>query len=73
MSVARTEFLARHLALNNEVWGIARFGEAGDRSIENYKPATGGDPGRDLSPRDELEAAGITTRAVDLGVADFSE
>jgi UDP-glucuronate 4-epimerase len=65
--------LARHLALNNEVWGIARFGQAGDRAVENYKPATGGDPGRDLSPRDELEAAGITTRAIDLGVGNFSE
>lgn len=65
--------IARHLAKNNEVWGIARFGQAGDRSIENYKPATGGDPGRDLSPREELEAVGITTRSVDLGVADFSD
>jgi UDP-glucuronate 4-epimerase len=64
--------MARHLARNNEVWGIARFQQAGDRAVENYKPATGGDPGRDLTARESLEEAGITTRSVDLGSGDFS-
>ena len=53
--------LARFLAKNNEVWGIARFTDSG-REIEQYNPATGGSPtDRDLSPRESLEAAGITT------------
>jgi UDP-glucuronate 4-epimerase len=64
--------IARHLARNNEVWGIARFGHTGDRNVENFTPATGGDPLRDLSSREALEAAGITTRSVDLGAGDFS-
>src|SRR5450631_3562821 len=64
--------LARFLAQSNEVWGIARFTDGG-REIEQYNPATGGSPiDRDLSPRESLEAAGITTRAIDLGADDFS-
>ncbi len=64
--------IARHLARNNDVWGIARFRQPDGRQIENYSPATGGDPLRDLSSRDSLEAAGITTRAIDLGSGNFS-
>jgi nucleoside-diphosphate-sugar epimerase len=44
--------VARHLAKENEVWGVARFADATDRA--------------------DLEAAGITTRPVDLGSGDFS-
>src|SRR6202008_3968575 len=43
---------ARHLAGENEVWGVARLA--------------------DPAARAELEAAGITTRPVDLGGGDFS-
>ncbi len=45
--------LARSLAADNEVWGIARF--------------------QDEAARSSLEAAGITTRAVDLGAGDLDE
>ncbi len=45
--------LAEALARDNEVWGIARFGN----------PAT----------RDEVEAAGITTRTGDLGSGDLGD
>jgi nucleoside-diphosphate-sugar epimerase len=65
--------LARELAKNNEVWGLARFSDDAARAIENYRPATGGTPYRGLSDRESLEAAGVTTRAVDLGSGDFSD
>lgn len=45
--------LARFLAQNNEVWGIARF--------------------QDPGARQEYEALGIKTRAIDIGSGDFSE
>jgi nucleoside-diphosphate-sugar epimerase len=45
--------IARTLAADNEVWGIARFSD----------PAT----------RAEVEALGVTTRAVDLGDPDFGD
>jgi nucleoside-diphosphate-sugar epimerase len=47
------EPLARSLVGDNEVWGIARFGD----------PAS----------RDEIEAAGVVTRAVDLLTCDFGD
>jgi nucleoside-diphosphate-sugar epimerase len=46
--------IARHLAPDNEVWGISRFASPG--------PA-----------RAELDAAGITTRAIDLGSGEFDD
>jgi nucleoside-diphosphate-sugar epimerase len=45
--------LAKTLAADNEVWGIARFG--------------------DPAARAEVEALGVTTRAVDLGDGDFGD
>jgi nucleoside-diphosphate-sugar epimerase len=45
--------LTEYLAKDNEVWGIARFGDAGARA--------------------EVEALGVTTRAVDLGEGDFGD
>ena len=50
--------LALSLAPDNEVWGIARFADATPSSATR---------------RQELEDAGITTRAVDLGEGDLSE
>jgi len=44
---------AASLVGENEVWGVARFG--------------------DEAAREELEVAGITTRALDIGDGDFSE
>jgi nucleoside-diphosphate-sugar epimerase len=44
--------ICRALAKDNEVWGIARFSEAGSR--------------------ERVEEVGLTTRVVDLGVADFT-
>lgn len=52
--------IARFLAKQNEVWGIARFSDG----------PTSGDPG-DPSSRQSLEAAGITTRAIEIGAGDF--
>ncbi|MGE2722917.1 NAD-dependent epimerase/dehydratase family protein [Mycolicibacterium celeriflavum] len=43
--------VAKTLARDNEVWGIARFSDA--------------------AAREEVEALGVTTRSVDLGVGDF--
>jgi nucleoside-diphosphate-sugar epimerase len=45
--------LASALARDNDVWGVARFGD----------PAS----------RERVEAAGITTRAVDLAAGDFGD
>src|SRR5947208_1973845 len=45
--------LAKTLAADNDVWGIARFSDAAARA--------------------EVEALGVTTRAVDLAVADFAD
>jgi nucleoside-diphosphate-sugar epimerase len=45
--------LAKSLAADNEVWGIARFS--------------------DQATRDEVDALGVTTRAVDLGAGDFAD
>jgi nucleoside-diphosphate-sugar epimerase len=56
--------LAEFLARDNEVWGLARFAEPAERSNEHHPTASG---------REALEAAGVTTRRVDLGAADFSD
>ena len=56
--------IARYLAEHNEVWGLARFGLVDDRSgalVTN--PQT----------REEVEALGIRTVAVDLEHPDLSE
>ena len=45
--------IARTLAAENEVWGVARFSDA--------------------AARQEVEALGVTTRAVDLGEGDFGD
>ena len=45
--------LAKTLAADNEVWGIARFG--------------------DPAAREEVEALGVTTRALDLADGDFGD
>jgi nucleoside-diphosphate-sugar epimerase len=64
--------LAKFLAQENEVWGIARFGGDADRKKEEFH-SSAGPPLRALSTRDGLEAAGITTRAVDLGSGNFDD
>jgi len=45
--------IARALAADNDVWGIARFSQPGSR--------------------EEVEAMGLTTRAIDLGTGDFGD
>jgi nucleoside-diphosphate-sugar epimerase len=45
--------IARTLAADNEVWGVARFSDPASRA--------------------EVEALGVTTRAIDLGDPDFAE
>ena len=66
------QHLATRLASDNEVWGIARFaGELDGRG--GTAPATPGvEPGLPRAGRSELEAAGVITRAVDLGDADLA-
>jgi nucleoside-diphosphate-sugar epimerase len=51
------EPLARFLATDNDVWGVARFAGDGDGDAR----------------RQALEDAGITTRAVDLGAGTFDD
>ncbi|HEX5586949.1 MAG TPA: NAD(P)-dependent oxidoreductase [Acidimicrobiia bacterium] len=65
------EPLARFLAHENEVWGVSRFVDDAGRTKEQFTSAAG-PPVRDISPRESLEAAGITTHALDLGAGDFS-
>jgi nucleoside-diphosphate-sugar epimerase len=65
--------LALHLAADNEVWGIARFAAAGERAAERYRAVATPPPTRQLAAREELEAAGVTVRRVDLASGDFSE
>jgi UDP-glucuronate 4-epimerase len=59
--------LAKELAKDNEVWGLARFSDPSKRetwSVGKYiKPAT----------RDELEANGIRTAKVDIVNPDWSD
>jgi nucleoside-diphosphate-sugar epimerase len=45
--------LARSLVPDNEVWGIARFGDA--------------------ATREEVDALGVITRAIDIGEGDFGD
>jgi len=64
--------LACHLAANNEVWGAARFAEATDRAREAFNDQTA-PAQRRLSTREQLEAAGVRTVAVDLGSGDVGD
>ena len=57
--------LARYLAKDNEVWGIARFRPAEAGLIRQVVDET--------DPRQLLEAAGIKTLPVDLTAGDFGE
>jgi nucleoside-diphosphate-sugar epimerase len=54
------EPLARFLAAENDVWGVARFGETSEATRQTPK-------------RVALEEAGVTTRAVDLGNGSFGD
>src|SRR5256885_15505705 len=64
--------LATFLAKENEVWGLARFADPVERKKEEFV-ATASDSQRFIAPREELEAAGVTTRRVDLASADFGD
>ncbi len=63
--------LAKHLAADNEVWGVARFAGAATREKESYHAVATPSPTREMSPREQLEAAGVTVRAVDLASGDL--
>src|SRR6476620_5294599 len=56
--------LARFLAKENDVWGIARFRAAEAGLIRQVVDTT--------DPRQALEASGITTLPVDLASGDFA-
>jgi UDP-glucuronate 4-epimerase len=64
------QHLATFLAKNNEVWGVARFSESANRDIEAFNPLAS-PAKRAFADRSELESAGITTVALDLGSGDF--
>ncbi len=61
--------LAHFLAADNEVWGLARFDEA----AAAQRAAVFGADVAARSSRAGLEAAGVTTRSIELGAGDFSE
>ncbi len=61
--------LAHFLAGENEVWGLARF----DETVEQQRAEMLGLDPAAPSRRQTLEAAGITTRAVDLGSGEFGD
>jgi UDP-glucuronate 4-epimerase len=63
--------LAVHLAQNNEVWGLARFGDPANRARETYHAVATPPPSPTLSSRQALESAGVKVRRVDLATADF--
>jgi nucleoside-diphosphate-sugar epimerase len=65
--------LARYLAEENEVWGVARFAEPETREKEAFAAVATPPPTRGLSTRHELEAAGVTVRAVDLAAGDLGD
>ncbi len=66
------QLLASHLAGANEVWGIARFASAAEHGKEAYDELVAPER-RALSPRAALEAAGVTTHAIDIGSGDLAE
>jgi UDP-glucuronate 4-epimerase len=65
--------LAVHLAADNDVWGLARFGDAAVRAAESFRAVATPPPTRPLSTREELEAAGVTVRRVDLAAGAFDD
>jgi nucleoside-diphosphate-sugar epimerase len=65
--------LALHLAAENDVWGIARFADSPTRVKEAFTAVATPPPTRALSTREELEVAGVTVRAVDLGSGDLGD
>jgi len=65
--------LAVHLAADNEVWGLARFGDATVRAAETFRAVATPPPTRPFSTREELEAAGVTVRRVDLATGAFDD
>jgi nucleoside-diphosphate-sugar epimerase len=65
--------LALHLAQENDVWGVARFADSGVRAKEAFTAVATPSPAGVPSMREELEAAGVTLRAVDLAGGDFGD
>ena len=56
--------LARYLARENEVWGLARYSRAEDRGLNTYAGA---------GERAEVEAAGVTPVRGDMLTGDFRD
>jgi nucleoside-diphosphate-sugar epimerase len=65
--------LATYLAAENEVWGVARFAGSGVRSRETFSGVATPSSTAAPSTSDELQAAGVTLRAVDLGAGDLGD
>jgi nucleoside-diphosphate-sugar epimerase len=64
--------LAVHLAEDNDVWGVARLADDATRAKEAFTAVATPPPTHTPSPRERLEAAGVTVRAVDLAAGDLS-
>ena len=65
--------LALHLAKDNEVWGVARFGDSETRERESYRAVATPAPHGSSSTRHVLEAAGVKLRRVDLASGQFDD
>ena len=65
--------LALHLAAENDVWGIARFAGSETRAKEAFHAVATPSPTHGMSTREQLEAAGVTVRAVDLAAGDLTD
>lgn len=65
--------LAIHLAHDNEVWGIARFADSATRAKETFRAVATPPPTRGMATREQLEAAGVTVRALDLAAGGLGD
>jgi nucleoside-diphosphate-sugar epimerase len=65
--------LAVYLAQNNDVWGLARFGDTATRERETYHAVATPPPPQVSASRQALEKAGVTLRQVDLASGEFGD
>ena len=65
--------LALHLAADNDVWGVARFAGSAVRAKERFTAVATPPSIQAFTAGEELEAAGITVRAVDLAAGNLDD
>ena len=64
---------ALHLAAENDVWGVARFADPAVRAKETFTAVRTPSPTGTTPMHDELAAAWVTLRAVDLARGNFGD